>query len=187
MKRWAMVLLVLAFFVLGQQAWAQDSVYGTVHSLRDRGLPVRYVAARQFTDDLVRISWSMHDPMLFEDFETGDFSRFPWNNNLSDHPWAIDTVNAYEGESCMKSTCEGVGSGFSQIEVSVYVPLEGISLISPLASMCSAGIMSKMPPPMWATTASMWTVSASIRRTARKRRAPSNTSNCFEAALRKHL
>ena len=121
MKRRAMVLLVLAFFVLGQQAWAQDSVNGT----RGRGLPVRYVAARQFTDDLVRISWSMHDPMLFEDFETGDFGLFPWNNNLSDYPWVIDTLNAYEGEFCMKSTCEGVGNGISQIEVSVYVPLEG--------------------------------------------------------------
>lgn len=135
MKRRAMVLLILAFFALGQQAWAQDSVNGTVYSLRDRGLPVRYVAARQFTDDLVRISWSMHDPMLFEDFETGDFSRFPWNNNLSDHPWAIDTVNAYEGEFCMKSTCEGVGNGISQIEVSVYVPLEGqMSFYSKISS-----------------------------------------------------
>ena len=132
MKRWAMVLLVLAFFVLGQQAWAQESVNGT---LLDRGLPVRYVAARQFTDDLVRISWSMHDPMLFEDFETGDFSRFPWNNNLSDHLWAIDTLHAYEGEFCMKSTCEGIGNGISQIEVSVYVPLEGqMSFYSKISS-----------------------------------------------------
>ena len=87
--------------------------------------PVRYVAARQFTNDLVRITWSMHDPLLFEDFESGDFSRFPWNNTLSEHPWAIDSLHAYEGQYCMKSTCEGVGSGVSQIEVSVYVPIEG--------------------------------------------------------------
>ena len=129
MKRWAMVVLVFAFIITGQQTWAQTSikshVYGQDASLRDQALPVRYVSARQFTDDLVRISWSMHDPLLVEDFETGDFSRFPWNNNLSDHPWTIDTLQAYEGNFCMKSTCEGVGGGISQIEVSVYVPLEG--------------------------------------------------------------
>jgi hypothetical protein len=87
--------------------------------------PVRYVAARNYVSDLVRISWSMHDPLLYEDFETGDFSRFSWNNNLSEHPWAIDSIHAYEGQYCMKSTCEGVESGVSEIEVSVYVPLAG--------------------------------------------------------------
>ena len=139
MKRWAMVLWVFAFIIAGQQAWAQTSIKSHVYSqdasLRDLALPVRYVSARQFTDDLVRISWSMHDPLLVEDFETGDFSRFPWNNNLSDHPWTIDTLQAYEGNFCMKSTCEGVGGGISQIEVSVYVPLGGqMSFFSKISS-----------------------------------------------------
>ena len=97
--------------------------------------PVRYVAARQYTNDLVRITWSMHEPLLFEDFETGDFNRFPWNNNLGEHPWVIDTIHAYEGRYCMKSTCEGVGDGLSLIEVSVYVPLEGqMSFYSKISS-----------------------------------------------------
>lgn len=97
--------------------------------------PVRYVAARQFTNDLVRITWSMNEPLLFEDFELGDFSRFPWNNNLSEHPWAIDSLHAFEGQYCMKSTCEGVGDGVSQIEVSVYVPYEGqMSFYSEISS-----------------------------------------------------
>ena len=97
--------------------------------------PVRYVAARQFTNDLVRVSWSMHDPLLYEDFETGDFSRFAWNNTISEHPWAIDSTHAYEGGYCMKSTCEGEGGGVSQIEVSVYVPLEGkMSFYSKISS-----------------------------------------------------
>ena len=87
--------------------------------------PVRYVAARQFTNDLVRVSWSMHDPQLYEGFETGDFSRFNWNNTFSDHPWVIDSLHAYEGAYCMKSSCEGQSNGVSQIEVSVYVPLQG--------------------------------------------------------------
>ena len=97
--------------------------------------PVRYVAARQFTNDLVRITWSKHDPLLFEDFETGDFSRFNWIDTLSTYPWSIDSVHAYEGNYCMKSTCEGVGNGESQIEVSVYVPLTGqMSFFSKVSS-----------------------------------------------------
>jgi hypothetical protein len=97
--------------------------------------PVRYVAARQFTNDLVRITWSKHDPLLFEDFETGDFSRFNWIDTLSTCPWSIDSVNAYEGNYCMKSTCEGIGNGESQIEVSVYVPLTGqMSFFSKVSS-----------------------------------------------------
>ena len=34
--------------------------------------PVSYVAARPFNDDMVRISWSMNEPLLYEDFESGD-------------------------------------------------------------------------------------------------------------------
>lgn len=86
--------------------------------------PVRYVAARHYNDDLVQLSWSMHDPLLFEDFETGDFSRFNWRNALSDYPWTI-SESAYEGNYCMRSACEGIGDGASVIEVPVYVPLDG--------------------------------------------------------------
>ena len=99
--------------------------YGLYFVLYEIYHPVRYVAARHFTDDLVRVSWSMHDPQLYESFETGDFSRFNWNNTLSDYPWVIDSLHAYEGAYCMKSSCEGQDNGVSQIEVSVYVPLEG--------------------------------------------------------------
>ena len=109
--------------------------FGLYFALNEIYHPVRYVAARQFTNDLVRITWSMHDPLLFEDFETGDFSRFLWNNNESDYPWAIDTLHAYEGNCCMRSTCEGVGDGVSKIEVSVYVPLAGkMSFYSKISS-----------------------------------------------------
>ena len=87
--------------------------------------PVRYVAARHFATDLVRLSWSMNEPLIYEDFESGDFSRFSWNNSLSEHPWAIDSIHACEGQYCMKSSCEGVDDGLSAIEVSVYVPLPG--------------------------------------------------------------
>lgn len=99
--------------------------FGLYFALYEIYHPVHYVAARQFTNDLVRITWSMHDPMLYEDFESGDFNRFPWNNTISDHPWTIDSLHAYEGQYCMKSSCDGEGNGVSQIEVSVYVPIEG--------------------------------------------------------------
>ena len=87
--------------------------------------PVRYVAARNYTDDMVRISWSMNEPMLNEDFESGDFSRFHWDNAVSDYPWTIDSTHVYEGDFCMKSNCEGIENGQSEIEVSVYVPWSG--------------------------------------------------------------
>lgn len=86
---------------------------------------VWYVAARHFTNDLVRLSWSMNEPLLYEDFETGDFGRFNWDNTISDSPWTVDTPHAFEGEFCMKSTCEGQAEGRSEIEVSVYVPWSG--------------------------------------------------------------
>ena len=100
-------------------------LYGLDFYLHEIYEPVRYVAARQFTNDLVRINWSMHDPQLYESFETGDFSHFNWNNTLTEYPWVIDSIHAYEGAYCMKSSCEGQGSGVSQIEVSVYVPMSG--------------------------------------------------------------
>ena len=115
-----------------EEGQMQDTINFILHELFH---PVRYVAARQFTNDLVRITWSMHDPLLYEDFEIGDFDHFNWNNALSDHPWAIDSIHAYEGQYCMKSTCEGVDNGISQIEVSVYVPIEGqMSFYSKISS-----------------------------------------------------
>lgn len=93
--------------------------------LHETGFPVRYVAARHFSNDLVRLSWSMNEPLLSDGFETGDFSRFNWDNTLSAFPWAVDTVNAYEGTFCMRSTCEGQPEGQSVIEVPVYVPWSG--------------------------------------------------------------
>jgi len=101
-------------------------------------LPVRYVAARHYAGDLVRLSWSMYEPRLYEDFETGDFGKFSWDNTISGFPWAIDSTQAYEGSCCMKSTCEGQDNGLSEIEVSVYVPLAGeMSFFSKVSSEAS--------------------------------------------------
>lgn len=86
---------------------------------------VKYVAARPFTNEMVRVGWSMHEPLLYEDFETGDFSRFRWDNTISGHPWTIDSGQAYEGSYCMKSGNASEGNSLSQIEVPVYVPAAG--------------------------------------------------------------
>lgn len=101
-------------------------VFGSVDFiLHELYTPVRYVAARQFTSDYVRLLWAMSDPRLFEDFESGDFSSFSWNNTLSDYPWVVDAAQAYEGQYGMKSTAEGQPDGRSEVEVSVYVPWPG--------------------------------------------------------------
>ena len=115
--------------------YVEEWLFGLEFYLHEVYEPVRYVAARQFTNDLVRISWSMHDPQLYESFETGDFSQFNWNNTLSDYPWVIDSNHAYEGAYCMRSSCQGQGNGVSQIEVSVYIPMAGqMSFFSKISS-----------------------------------------------------
>lgn len=107
-----------------------DTVYpdtlvsGIDFILYENRFPVRYVAARPYYSDMVRISWSHHLPLLYDDFETGDFSRLPWNNSLA-FPWVVIDTSAYEGDYCMRSTCGGVGGGLSQIEVPVYIPANG--------------------------------------------------------------
>lgn len=86
--------------------------------------PVNYVAARLYSADMVRVSWSRHDPVLYDDFETGDFSKVNWVN-ASPYPWTISDEGAYEGGYCMRSSCQGVSNGISQIEVSVFIPFNG--------------------------------------------------------------
>ena len=114
------VFLSDSLFIEDGQIW--DDVDFLLHEIY---VPVRYVAARHFVNDFVRLSWSMSEPLLYEDFESGDFSRFNWDNTLSDFPWTVDTIHAYEEAYCMKSTCEGQAEGRSEIEVSVYVPWSG--------------------------------------------------------------
>jgi hypothetical protein len=40
--------------------------------------------------------------LVFEDFETGDFSKYPWEND-GDNPWTIDDQTVYEGEFSARS------------------------------------------------------------------------------------
>ena len=88
-------------------------------------LPVRHVSAQLFNNALVQVSWTMDDLALSEDFESGGFGLPSWNNMISDYPWRVDTIRPFGGRYCMKSTCEGQGSGSSDIEVAVFVPSDG--------------------------------------------------------------
>lgn len=112
---------------LPDSLWLMEGQYadGLDFWLLELRQPVSYVAARHFENNLVRVSWSMHDPLLVEDFETGDFGKFNWDQMTVDFPWVVDSVHAMEGRYCMKSSCEGQSEGRSQIEVSVYIPLAG--------------------------------------------------------------
>ena len=58
------------------------------------------------------------------DFETGDFSQAPFNNEVSDYPWMISEAS-YEGQYSIKSSCEGIDDAISAIEVEVDVPADG--------------------------------------------------------------
>ena len=84
----------------------------------------RIKATLQEEENNVLVEWSWDPPTMMVDFETGDFSQAEFNLPAS-YPWAITTTNPHEGTYCMKSTCEGVASGTSTIEVTVDVPFDG--------------------------------------------------------------
>lgn len=62
---------------------------------------------------------------MLEDFETGNLTKFAWDNTLSVFPWVISNENPYEGRYCLKSSNSGVPSSQSVIEVTVDIPTSG--------------------------------------------------------------
>ncbi|MBR4391019.1 MAG: choice-of-anchor J domain-containing protein, partial [Bacteroidales bacterium] len=88
--------------------------------------PVGEVIAEEMSDTQVKVYWSQNIMSeIIEDFETGDFNSFDWQNNSS-YPWAITTTQPYEGTYCMKSTNEAIASSTSSIEVSVEINRDGL-------------------------------------------------------------
>ena len=85
--------------------------------------PLGMIKATEEENDVL-VEWSWNPAAMIVDFETGDFSQAEFNLPAS-YPWAITTTNPHEGTYCMKSTCEGVASGTSSIQVTVDVPYEG--------------------------------------------------------------
>ena len=86
--------------------------------------PLEQITATEQEDNTVLVEWSWTPAELIVDFETGDFSQANFTLPAS-YPWAITTTNPHEGTYAMKSTCEGIASGTSEIEVTVDVPYDG--------------------------------------------------------------
>ena len=85
--------------------------------------PLEQITATDEGDDVL-VEWSWTPAELIIDFETGDFSQYEFTQPAQ-YPWAITTGHAHEGTYAIKSTCEGVASGLSQIEATVDVPYDG--------------------------------------------------------------
>ena len=60
---------------------------------------------------------------VVEDWETGDFSKFEWENDPS-KPWTIVSENAYEGSYCAKSGSIGNNQS-SVLKITLNVQSEG--------------------------------------------------------------
>ncbi len=93
--------------------------------LHEDYLPVNYAMANVIDNSMVKVSWGMGEPVLLEDFETGDFGTYEWDNAVSGHPWAVSGHEPYQGSYCMKSTNEGIQSSTSAIQVMIDVPKDG--------------------------------------------------------------
>ena len=85
--------------------------------------PLEQITATEEENDVL-VEWSWTPSELIVDFETGDFSQANFTLPAT-YPWAITTTNPHEGTYAMKSTCEGIASGTSEIEVTVDVPYDG--------------------------------------------------------------
>lgn len=124
MKKLLTIFTALMFVLMSFcRVQGQGVVSGNDYK-RDSLPPANYVAARLYTADMVRVNWSMHDPVLYDDFESGGFGPVHWDNS-SPYPWTVSDVGAYEGSYCMRSSCEGMSNGVSQIEVPVFAPFDG--------------------------------------------------------------
>lgn len=82
------------------------------------------VVAEELNSDEVQVTWGA-DWSLIEDFETGDFLKFEWDNNNSDYPWEICTDNPYEGNYCMKAGNHNILNSESSIEITLDIPHDG--------------------------------------------------------------
>lgn len=87
--------------------------------------PLKSVVAEEIDATQVAVSWSTEFQSEIEDFETGDFSSFDWNNTVSYYPWVVTSNAAHSGQYSMKSACEGIDNSISAIEIEVDMPATG--------------------------------------------------------------
>ena len=90
--------------------------------------PVYDVDAKVTDDNNVKVRWSWDEIVpnkTLIDFESGDLSKYDFDNTVSNFPWVI-TENAYEGSYAIKSTNEGMSNSTSAIEITVDVLYDGL-------------------------------------------------------------
>ena len=85
--------------------------------------PLQQITATEEENDVL-VEWSWTPAEYIVDFETGDLSQAEFTLPAT-YPWAITNTNAHEGTYAIKSTCEGIASGTSEISVTVNVPFDG--------------------------------------------------------------
>jgi hypothetical protein len=57
---------------------------------------------------------------VMEDFETGNFLKFPWEHNSN--PWEITSSDVYQGTYCARSKTNLAHSAVSQLKMTTYSP-----------------------------------------------------------------
>ena len=102
----------------------EESNHSAYKYVRTKNVPYNVHAELTDNESSVGLSWQweelLHNSVI--DFESGEIGA-EWNNNISDYPWVI-TETASAGAYAIKSTCEGVNSVSSAIEIYVDVPYD---------------------------------------------------------------
>ncbi len=72
--------------------------------------------------------------IIDEDYETGDFTQYSWDNDPS-YPWVISTNNPYEGLNCSRSALNQPDQTDSELSIDVNVLANGeISFFKKMSS-----------------------------------------------------
>ena len=96
-------------------------------SINETYYPLADVEATINEEENVDVVWSWNEIVpekIVVDFETGNINQANFDNN-GNAPWEI-TTDAYEGNYAIKSTCEGLDNGKSEITITLDVPFDGI-------------------------------------------------------------
>lgn len=105
-----------------------ENVSGIDFIMDENFTPAGNVVAEYYPDannpnsPYVKVYWSDHSNLV-ENFETGDFSQFDWQNDAS-YPWEITTNYPYEGNYCMRSNNYYTDGVTSSIQVEVVIPID---------------------------------------------------------------
>jgi len=92
----------------------------TVNELAPAGLPVNLIYTAVSGEYSVTKTYAIQVGLIVEDWETGDFSKFPWTSG-GNMPWVISNTGPYEGSYSAKSGAINNTSS-SQLIIQYNVP-----------------------------------------------------------------